>query len=288
MTGADRPFASVVVPTRNRALILHSCIASLAAQDADGFEVIVVDDGSTDSTPSLARLTSVGRDIPVRYVRLGGHGVNAARNAGIRNSIGALIIFIDDDYVAPPDWLNGFLRAVRDYPEAGCYMGPILWRLEGQPPRICESHKLDGDFHVGSEPKLIDIAFGGNMAIRRESFMEVGFFDDKLSGWGDELEWVRRYRRVEGVIYYEPTAWIWHRRQADDLSLRRLVRQSFRRGNEAWIYYRTVGVTIDWRWLLGPVWELVTHLAFERCSWSLLALSWRAGIALNWARSRRF
>src|SRR3954453_8285551 len=98
-----KPLVSVVVPTSNRADYLEVALASLAAQDleSDAYEVIVIDDGSSDRTPAgieAAGARSVRRDEP--------QGPNAARNTGVREAGADLIAMIDDDVWAPPGWLR--------------------------------------------------------------------------------------------------------------------------------------------------------------------------------------
>src|SRR5919106_3122590 len=102
----DAPVVSVVVPTRDRAEYLEVTLESLTGQIADCHrELLVVDDGSGDATPEVAaqagvRCVSHGRP----------RGLNVARNTGIRESSAPLIAFIDDDVLAPPNWLHELVK----------------------------------------------------------------------------------------------------------------------------------------------------------------------------------
>jgi len=103
--------ASVIVPARNAAPTLGATLAGLAAQEVDApFEVIVVDDGSTDDTIAIAEAAP----LEVRVVREGGVGPGPARNAGARVAAGRVLAFTDADCVPTPGWLAGGLAALSD------------------------------------------------------------------------------------------------------------------------------------------------------------------------------
>jgi O-antigen biosynthesis protein len=96
---------SVVIPAYNRQDLLPLCLDSLKTQEYEDYEIIVVDDGSTDGTADAARR------YPVRVIELGvNSGAGVARNAGVRAASGELIAFIDSDCTAPPDWISRQVR----------------------------------------------------------------------------------------------------------------------------------------------------------------------------------
>lgn len=103
-------FFSVVIPTFNRAKLLESALESVFAQEFGDFEVIVVDDGSTDETPEL--MHAIGEK--VRYVRQENRGPGAARNSGIRVASGRYIAFLDSDDAWFPWTLATFARIIGD------------------------------------------------------------------------------------------------------------------------------------------------------------------------------
>ena len=107
MSSEPFPFVSVIVPVRNEESYVADCLRSLLNQDYpwDGFEIIVVDNDSSD------RSADVIAQFSVRYVFEKKRGAAAARNAGVRQSKGELLAFIDSDCIAPPDWLSSLVLA---------------------------------------------------------------------------------------------------------------------------------------------------------------------------------
>ena len=105
---------SVVIPTHNRKALLRRCLAAVTQQDYPHYEVIVVDDGSTDGTEAMVR-----NEFPqVRYLRQEpNRGPAAARNRGIEAATGEVVAFTDDDCIVPTDWLSALAQGFRRWPE---------------------------------------------------------------------------------------------------------------------------------------------------------------------------
>jgi glycosyltransferase involved in cell wall biosynthesis len=104
----ELPFVSVIVPTYNRASLLKRLLESLREQTypADKFEVLVVDDGSTDETPQVVEEFARSAPFAVRYFRQPRKGPAAARNLGIQQSRGEIVAFVDSDVTVAKDWLT--------------------------------------------------------------------------------------------------------------------------------------------------------------------------------------
>lgn len=109
--GTVPPLVSVVVPTCNRREILQRCVEALATQTHPNYEVLVVDDCSTDDTPEFMQRFIAGHpDLNIRYLRNETHaGANRSRNRGVREAQGEFVAFEDSDCVAQPDWLEKLL-----------------------------------------------------------------------------------------------------------------------------------------------------------------------------------
>jgi GT2 family glycosyltransferase len=227
------PFASIIVPTRERPEYLGVALGSVAPQaQRAGAEVIVVDDGALAANAALAVRFGA------RYVALGEpRGLNAARNAGLAASEGELLVFIDDDVEAHEGWLEALIAAAHVHAEVGVFTGPIRARLEGSGARrhVCgrEGPPIT-HMDFGPEDRDVARAWGANMAIRRSALDAAGPFDPHRRCWaGDEEEWEQRHLRAGGRIRYVGAAALDHRRAPADATLRALMRVAVLRGREA-------------------------------------------------------
>jgi hypothetical protein len=109
--GPDQPLVSIVLPVRNRPDQIRTAIASVQAQTFDGWELLVVDDGSTDSTPDVVATLAAG-DPRIRLVRIAASGASAARNAGLEAARGHFVAFLDSDNAWVPHFLAVTLAAM--------------------------------------------------------------------------------------------------------------------------------------------------------------------------------
>ena len=218
--------ASLVVPTRNRAAYLRVCLDSILAQQVDApYEVIVVDDGSTDATHDVAERAGA------RVIRQPPGGLNAARNVGVRAAESDLVVFVDDDIEAPPRWLAAYLEGADRHPGADAFGGPIRARFEGPSPRSCGREPAPiTTLDLGPEDREAEFVWGANMAIRRRAVERAGAFDEDLPLFGDEEEWLTRLRAAGGRVVYLADARLDHRRVGDDARLGALMRGAYVRG----------------------------------------------------------
>ena len=193
---------SVVVPTYNRSEVLRVCLASLARQtlSSDQFEVLVVDDGSTDDTESVVR--SFQGALLVRYLRQPhNRGRAAARNRGIREATGDVVVFVDSDVFPVP----GFLAAHRSVHLASP-------RAVGRGPLLLTNH-LDDPF--GKPPLLPDPSPAfldtANASVRREHLLAAGGFDEEFRHYGwEDADLGLRLRRMGLRRVYDRRALAYH------------------------------------------------------------------------------
>src|SRR5919204_263670 len=113
----DRPMISVVIPTHQRAPLLERALESLTEQTLprSQFEVIVVDDGSSDWTENVC--ARIGEEISINYLWIVNSGISAAKNLGLFASLAPLVLFFDDDDLADPKLLEAHIEAHRAHPE---------------------------------------------------------------------------------------------------------------------------------------------------------------------------
>jgi glycosyltransferase involved in cell wall biosynthesis len=157
------PLVTVIVASHNGERFLREALESLFAQDFESFEVVFVDDGSTDWTGEIAKA------FPLRYVHQQNKGLPAARNAGLATAEGELIAFLDDDDLLPPTKLGIQSRYLLDHPGTGCVLGRQEWIVEGrvEPPQL----KRDP---IYGEPGGIQLV---TAMIRRDVLEQVDGFD---------------------------------------------------------------------------------------------------------------
>ena len=191
------PRVSVVVPAYNEEALLGRCLDSLAAQDcAAPFEIIVVDNGSTDRTVSVARAHGV------RVLVEPTKGVCFARQAGTLAAAAPLVANLDADSVAPPDWLA---RAVADLaaPDVVAVAGAVEY-LDA--PRWARAQARG--FRLANELAMrrsggTAFVMASNLAFRRAAFDRVGGYDLSLPTIGDEVDFLQKLRRI-GRVTFDP------------------------------------------------------------------------------------
>ncbi len=233
---ADAPPASIVIPTKARLSYLDVALCSIAPQAAAaGAEVLVVDDaGASAATRELAERSGA------RYQpQASRHGLNVARNTGVRATTGALVVFVDDDVRALEGWLAALLQAAREHPEVDVFTGPVTARLEGPAPHTCGRERPPiTTLELGPEDTRTRYAWGANMAIRRSALERIGPFEESLEHGGDEQEWQDRLMSASGGddrrgALYVAAAAVEHRRAGRDARLRTLSRAAYVRGRAA-------------------------------------------------------
>lgn len=177
------PLISVIVPVYNAEATLLETIDSIRHQTCSDFELIVIDDGSTDRT--LARVQSI-RDPRVRLFTCSNQGLAASRNRGIEWSSGDFISFIDADDMWTPDKLELQLDALRRCPGAAlAYSWTAFVDLDGRFLFAKEPSRFEGDVYVDLLRNCNFVASGSNILVRRSCAVAVGGFDATLEAAHD-------------------------------------------------------------------------------------------------------
>jgi glycosyltransferase involved in cell wall biosynthesis len=183
------PLVSVVIPAYNAAWCVRKAIDSVLTQDFHDFEIIVVDDGSTDDTASV--LAAYGDTIRVVSQRNG--GLSSARNSGIRVARGELVAFLDADDWWLPGKLARQIALMRAHPGIG--FSSTSARVEhpgGQVLTLWRCAQWEGSFLVHLFGSNADVAGSGSAVIvRRVLFDRVGEFDEALRSLEDIDMWMR-------------------------------------------------------------------------------------------------
>ena len=176
------PLISVVIPAYNAQATLLETIESVRRQTFSDFELLVIDDGSTDET--LARAKSV-RDPRIRVSSFANRGLAVSRNRGIDQSLGEFLSFIDADDLWTPDKLERQLGALRRHPEAAlAYSWTAFLDADGRFLFAKEPSHFEGDV-FGELVRHAFIASGSNILVRRDCAVAAGGFDASLEAAQD-------------------------------------------------------------------------------------------------------
>jgi cellulose synthase/poly-beta-1,6-N-acetylglucosamine synthase-like glycosyltransferase len=194
------------VCTYNGARTLRQCLGGLAALDYSNYEVIVVNDGSTDETACIAS------DYPVRLINQQNHGLSAARNAGLVASEGAIVAYIDDDAYPHRYWLRYLAAAFGRSAHVGIG-GPNLAPAGDGFVAECVANAPGNPLHVLLSDEIAEHIPGCNMAYRKEALAAIRGFDPRFRAAGDDVDICWRLQDRGSTIGYCPTAVVWHHRR---------------------------------------------------------------------------
>lgn len=211
------PEVSIVLCTWNRAPLLGGALDALLRQvRAPSYEVIVVDNASTDRTSALIG-EAARRDRRVRGLLEPMQGLSHARNRGMAAALAPVVAFTDDDVRVPPSWVGAIATAADRHPGAAYLGGPVTPEWPGRVPAwLTERHWAPlGIQDYGASPLRIDAAqplclIGANLVATRASLLEVGDFDPLVqrvrdgSGSTEDQEWQQRAWAAGRYGIYEP------------------------------------------------------------------------------------
>ena len=196
---SKNPTVSVIIPTYNRGWVLAEAIDSVLSQEFSDYELIVVDDGSTDNTREV--LGSYGRDITV--LQQANRGVSAARNRGIAASQAPLVAFLDSDDLWLPPKLGRQVEFFKNNPEALICQTEEHWVRNGKRVNPKRRHqKISGMIFVPS--LALCLVSPSAVMIRKTLFDAVGPFDESLPACEDYDLWLRVSCRYPVFLIDEP------------------------------------------------------------------------------------
>jgi glycosyltransferase involved in cell wall biosynthesis len=232
---------SVVIPTFRRAETLFPVLDALAVQtDPPEFEVVVVDDGSGDETPS--RLSAYRPPYPFRFFSQENAGPASARNRGVREARGATVLFLGDDTVPEPPLLSIHARTHREKrPDPVAVLGYTTWpRGLKVSPFLHHINEYGLQFGYGliRDPEAVPFNFfyTSNVSLPRDLLLEVGLFDTSFphAAWED-IEVAYRLMQRGMRMLYRPSAVARHHHDITFASFRRRQEKA---GEAAAIFYR--------------------------------------------------
>jgi len=201
-----------LVCTHNRRDLLAQNIESLLAQRHPSFEIIYVDDGSTDDTPQLLDTVQAQHPALIRVVRTDHKGPGPARNAAAALARGQYVLFIDDDATAPPDWIAEMLRLRKEHDSAVLCGGIEPFSMESPVERYLHYRMRTA---LGHKPHELKSAPTGNLLIDRAAFEAASGFRDLFLPAAEDWDLSYRLRQQGARIFYDPAAAVVHRYSRD-------------------------------------------------------------------------
>ncbi len=249
---------SVIVTTYNRERLLAACLDSVLNQDypPDGYEIVVVDDGSRDGTAKLVRSLD-----GIRYLYQENRGWAAARNLGIAHSRGEVLVFIDDDCLAAPHWLRRYEEAYARHPEVGGVAGRVSC---GPQTNLAGKIRFEGHVAIFNEfnaplgtrydkAGYVLFCYGANRSYLRHVLSATTF--DPALRYFEDLDFDLRLRERRVPIFYDPRIEVQHHYH---LSAQERVRSHFYYGRSRVLFtarypgfvYPLSGKPAGWRSLV--------------------------------------
>jgi GT2 family glycosyltransferase len=214
------PLISVIVCTYNGSRTLRSCLEGLRRLNYPAFEVLVVDDGSTDDTAALAG------EFDVRLIRIPNGGLSHARNIGWQAARGEIVAYLDDDASPDAHWLAYLAAALQGGAWAGVGGPNVAWPGDGLIAQ-CVDHAPGNPTHVLLTDQEAEHLPGCNMAFRRSCLAAVGGFDASFRIAGDDVDLCWRLQQQGWKLGFHPAAMVWHHRRG---SIRAYWRQQVNYG----------------------------------------------------------
>jgi GT2 family glycosyltransferase len=205
---ADRawPRISVVVCSHNGSRTIRDCCEGLRNLEYPNFEVIVVNDGSSDATAAVAS------EYGFRVISTENRGLSSARNTGLAAATGEIVAYIDDDAYPDPHWLS-YLAAAFERGDHVGVGGPNVTPPGDGPTADCVANSPGNPTHVLLTDEVAEHLPGCNMAFRKTALEAVGGFDPQFRAAGDDVDLCWRLRDLGCSLGFSPAAMVWHHRR---------------------------------------------------------------------------
>lgn len=225
MSGNNLPYISIIIPVLNGEKFISKCLESIAElhYPRDLFETIIVDNGSTDNTVKIIRNFQDNIDIKLYFEKIKSSYV--ARNLGIKNSKGSIIVFTDIDCIVDKDWLINIIQYFSDKTVGGV-AGEILPESRDS---LVERYSINEE--ILSQERTFNSNFlpyaqTANAAYRKELFDRIGYFDEVISGGDADYSW-RMQLETNYKIVFAQKAVVLHKHRTN---LKGLFKQRFKHG----------------------------------------------------------
>lgn len=207
----SKPLASIIILTYNRVHDLSALLENLKRQSLKDYEIIVVDNNSTDNTQEEIPLKFPS----IRYIKIHLNlGVPGGRNLGIVNARGDYLVFIDNDTEVEPDFLEKVIKTFEKEPRAGILTFKILNYFTGEIDLT--TWVIDQELKVNEEFRPVQSFVGCGHAFRREVVDQVGLLWDRFFFMHEETEYSLRLLHTDYHVYYVPDIRVYHKVSAEN------------------------------------------------------------------------
>jgi GT2 family glycosyltransferase len=281
---ADQPSVSIVICTRDRAALLRDCLAAVAQVVPPGVEVVVVDSSRTRESVQVTEAHGF------RCLRVERPGVSRAKNHGIAESSGEVVLLTDDDCRPQPGWVESMRAAFTD-PAVGFALGNVVATEAGHGQSVSMQRTEPARFV--SPEHIDDLGHGANLAVRRAAFEQAGLFDELLGPGADlraaeDVDMYWRLLRAGWQGRLVPESVVLHESWKDMRTmLRDYYGYGFGRGAIT-VKARALGATIDYPTIPGAVRWIGRSIAkgFEREAFNKLVMT--VGQVAGTMKARRY
>jgi glycosyltransferase involved in cell wall biosynthesis len=186
------PYFSIVIPSFNRAHIINRVIKGILEQSFQDFEILIIDDGSTDTTKNSIKEYS--NDIRIKYHYQNNAGVCAARNTGAKLVKGAFLIFLDSDDTVEKSWLQDFHDSLVNQNYDIAYCNITVLKSDGSTKKINAANPYGNNTGKGAD-------MAGSWAIKKELFLKIGMYDTQIKfGENSELRLRLEFEKPRVVL----------------------------------------------------------------------------------------
>lgn len=233
---------SLVICTYNRCRYLPEALESITKQTlpAASFELLIVDNNSTDDTAAIARqFIALHPELNARYCFEENKGLSYARNRGMREAQSTIVNYVDDDALLSAGYLEEMLQFFKTHPQAAGAGGKVIPKYEtGQEPAWMSKYlngfvgKIDFGNEVQLFTKAMKYPVGCNMAYKKMFLEQAGGFNTALQFRSDDKYIFHQVKKISTQVYFIPQAWLYHYIDDHRLDLANFKKLFLKTGNE--------------------------------------------------------
>jgi glycosyltransferase involved in cell wall biosynthesis len=242
---------SLVICTYNRCRYLPEALQSVKLQQLspDLFELIIVDNNSTDETAAISKaFITDNPSLQVRYCFEANKGLSHARNRGIKEARSHIVNYVDDDAILSVQYLQEMLHFFETHPATAGAGGKVIPKYEdGKEPVWMNKYlygfigKVDHGNNIQQFSRNMKYPVGCNMAWRKELLEQCGGFNTNLQFRSDDKYIYHQVIKINPAVHYVPAAWLYHYIDAHRLELNNFKKLFLKTGNEEKIRVQTEG-----------------------------------------------